>query len=1575
MFIIKNTIQKCLILGSVIFLVNCGGASGSGDLPQKDQSAPTIKSYSPLDGQLDVADTVTISITFNEAITKFGVSNIVIQKYIDEVNTITLVDPILATNGVLYNSNTNTLTFIPRGGALQLKTRYRVLLRNIEDAAGNPMSEKSWDFGTIKNPIGAFQPIDGTLGVSLSSTIQIAFTEPMDLASLMKLNPKNGEQNPINFTLTAAGAVVPNTTILFSYDSLSNTASYSIKPNGLIKSTSYSAILSKLATDKNGIPLSKDLSTSFTTGASAGTGKQPPKPGNVSVIVKNGNALISWQKVTGTNISYNLYASTDSGASFNSVKRGVVASAKLSTISYSQPLTVGTAYLFAVTALDGVGGVESISSLASSEVTLIQPPNKPTGILLTTSTTLSGVSTATITWDYVSGLKYNLSVSKNNAAYNIVQKSITGPLVGSTPNQKIKFVQNNITAGVSYQYQLVAENSQGSLSLAVLSLKKTPVLATPSPTIISVVVQNGNALLTWQKVSGSNVSYDVGVSTNNGALYTSAKTGISDNTNATTITYTFALLVNNSYLFSVTAIKAGVKSTPSFSSNTVSLSPTPTKPSGVLLTTSTTVAGVSSATIVWDYISGMKYNLSVSVNGGAYTLVQNAITSPVLNQQIKFVDSPITTGASIKYRIISENAQGSLSPPAFSLVKTPSLTVPAPISVNAVIGDANVSLSWGNPDPTATIGLKYNIYLSKDNKVTFQQVASNLLGLNYFLRVANNISYHIAVTSVNSGGLESSKAYANNNTSFIPLASVTKLSSDSATCIIRDNGKGQNAGSIWCWGFNSSGQLGIGTKTTKEVPVQVGTVPTGSALPAQIWNDWISVSTGFQSACGIRKVNGTGPGLLYCWGDNYRGNLGIGNTVASLIPVLVNKPVSLGTTTVNWTKVSVGKQGHTCAIHSDATTVGELFCWGLNWYGQLGNTIGGNTAPSVSQPEPVAGANSTLTPYKDWLEISLGNYSTCGIRQESLQNTSLWCWGYNGQGESGNNDLTQTFLSLPTQEASLGTDWTSVTVGASHTCAIKAKTNTLWCWGANFYGSLGNGFSNANSNTSSSLVPAQEVTLAKDWIKVFTNNYNTCGLKSSGQISCWGKNDLGQTGNPLDRNGNNKSQISIFDKGWTELALGYNHTCGLTLSNNTLCWGSAASSLLGNIKSESASPRQTRKTNGAHLDNVTDISASKNRSAGGGNNVIAYQSSTNTLFAWGNNSSYQNTAAAPDLPNYQSAISITTTKAWKKISVSGGHSCAILVADDTLWCWGDDNPNNFVTKPITTPTQIGTGKWRDISVTGRQSCGIKLVVNNLGVPLADDQSLWCWGSNNSNGQLGIGNNTTVYSVPTAKVVSPLTTPVKWLSVAAGNFNTCAITTNNDLYCWGRAVYNIFGTGGTIETHKPTTAVTVAANPAINWVDVKISLAGACALTDTSSLYCWGNNNSGQAGSLGIKTKPALVSGGSGTWSDFDLGANHTCAIDLANSSLWCWGDNKLGQLGTGRFGPTANVSKGTPEQIIIRNTTAKWNKVSTGDYYTCAIRTDVPTTTNGVWCWGSNATGELGDRNSWKLTPVSVVVP
>jgi alpha-tubulin suppressor-like RCC1 family protein len=220
------------------------------------------------------------------------------------------------------------------------------------------------------------------------------------------------------------------------------------------------------------------------------------------------------------------------------------------------------------------------------------------------------------------------------------------------------------------------------------------------------------------------------------------------------------------------------------------------------------------------------------------------------------------------------------------------------------------------------------------------------------------------------------------------------------------------AGSVQCWGYNGSGQLGNNTTVSSSVPVTVTGLATGVT----------AVTAGANHACARVAAN-----AAKCWGANNFGQLGNNSLTNSTVPVAVSGLAS-GVTAIASGSV------HTCAVDM----VGALQCWGYNGSGQLGN----NTTVSSSVPVTVTGLATGVT------AVTAGQLHTCALTMAG----AMKCWGYNYYGQLGNNSTTDS--PVPVATTNLSTGVAGMAAGGSHTCALTA-TGSVRCWGQNAEGQLG----------------------------------------------------------------------------------------------------------------------------------------------------------------------------------------------------------------------------------------------------------------------------------------------------------------------------------------------------------------------------------------------------------------------------------------------------------------------------------------------------------------------------------------
>ena len=304
------------------------------------------------------------------------------------------------------------------------------------------------------------------------------------------------------------------------------------------------------------------------------------------------------------------------------------------------------------------------------------------------------------------------------------------------------------------------------------------------------------------------------------------------------------------------------------------------------------------------------------------------------------------------------------------------------------------------------------------------------------------------------------------------------------TCGIADNGE------LFCWGHNGSGQLGDGTNGVddEDIPTRIG-----------INSDWTHISLGGDHTCGINS------GKLFCWGHNGSGQLGDGTNGADSDDVSTNKniPTRIGINS-DWTHISLG-DAHSCGINS-----GKLFCWGHNGSGQLGDGTNGVdiTDTSADKNIPTAVANDS-----DWTHISLGGDHTCGIRNNG--ELFCWGANETGQLGDGTNGADRDDISadknIPTRIGN-NSDWRDISLGWGHTCGIR-NNGELFCWGYNSSGQLGDGTSRVDDEDISTdkNIPTR-IGNNSDWQHISLGGYHTCGIRNNGELFCWGHSTNGPLG-------------------------------------------------------------------------------------------------------------------------------------------------------------------------------------------------------------------------------------------------------------------------------------------------------------------------------------------------------------------------------------------------------------------------------------------------------------------------------
>jgi alpha-tubulin suppressor-like RCC1 family protein len=239
-------------------------------------------------------------------------------------------------------------------------------------------------------------------------------------------------------------------------------------------------------------------------------------------------------------------------------------------------------------------------------------------------------------------------------------------------------------------------------------------------------------------------------------------------------------------------------------------------------------------------------------------------------------------------------------------------------------------------------------------------------------------------------------------------------------------------------------------------------------------------------------------------------------------------------------------------------------------------------------------------------------------------------------------------------------------------------------------------------------------------------------------------------------------------------------------------------------------------------------------------------------------------------------------------------------------------------------------RWRTISAGGSYTCGVTVT----GVA-------YCWG-NNAAGQLGIAGADFIEH-PKPVLVS---TTLKFRAIAASptlSGHTCAITGTGALYCWGANGHGELGTGDAVSAFGPRAAKTTQ-----SFTSVSVGDAHSCALSSQGKAYCWGDNSAGQLGAAAGDTLTVKPVDGAFVFTAVSAGPDFTCALTLA-SAVYCWGGNASGQLGLGTAGSgVAKPTRAVPTLLLAAIASGR-------GAFTCGAAASA-----GAYCWGANASGQLG---------------
>ncbi len=524
---------------------------------------------------------------------------------------------------------------------------------------------------------------------------------------------------------------------------------------------------------------------------------------------------------------------------------------------------------------------------------------------------------------------------------------------------------------------------------------------------------------------------------------------------------------------------------------------------------------------------------------------------------------------------------------------------------------------------------------------------------------------------------------------------------------------------------------------------------------------------------------------------------------------------------------------------------------------------------------------------------------------------TLWGWGQNTYGQLGDGTTVDKFSPV---QIGIDTDWKLVSAGQTHTLAIK-EDGTLWAWGDNSKGQLGDG------TTVSSAVPIR-IGVDTDWKQVIAGNLNSFALRnrSGGNLWAWGDNASSQLGDgtSIDRH----APVKIGTQTWLQVSAGAGYTMGLTVGMypDLYIWGTHG------VTVDPVPVIHTPSASYTFSNVATSLSSFY---------YYAIDKSSGVLYREG------------DVIGSSFGI-IDFSSQWlnKSIHFKNNHyggvnasGSVVLNGDNSFGKLGDGTvQNGGGTASVTTD-------WYKVEPSA----------GDFTVALKNDGSLYVWGDRT---KIGTGASAATLSADASVPVQVNTST--YLDYDAGSSNMVAIGADSRLYMAGSNQPELFYDRAGAWIYEDILSIVGIDT----WTSIKSGQNNVYGIKSDNTLWVWGNNLWGKLG-INNGTDQVLPVQTWGTWNSVSPGQDHTIGIHSTNA-LYAWGRNSNGQLGDG----TTITSYGI-QAVTVPFGVNSWLQASAGCNFSMARSFEA---TPAIYTWGGGASGELGDGTN-TLTQTSLVGP
>ncbi len=587
------------------------------------------------------------------------------------------------------------------------------------------------------------------------------------------------------------------------------------------------------------------------------------------------------------------------------------------------------------------------------------------------------------------------------------------------------------------------------------------------------------------------------------------------------------------------------------------------------------------------------------------------------------------------------------------------------------------------------------------------------------------------------------------------------------------------------------------------------------------------------------------------------------------------------------------------------------------------------------------------------------------------------------------NSVLTSSTGTPNVDASQSHAVTKIASGGGHSCALSA--GKVYCWGNNVQGQLGTGdwvphgdpvLVTQSWPTSAKVIDVQ---VGADSSCALVENDNT---PDTNEVYCWGKNNLGQTGNGNSSIGNvlTPARVQGLDgKRIVQLASGTNMTspsCVLTDETgvNAYCWGGNQYGQIGNNTSGYDDITYNAVFTASRVQDPYGVFSGKHLTAISANNyTVCGAVDSGEVYCWG-----WSVPAGQSCSMSMNMLGTATSGSclrWKtpyqaisasyfgnmpvtKLAAGGWSNCAI--AGGKAYCWAND-----AGYALGNGTSVGN-TTRPYPVLGIPTSQVVTDIDldsSTGCAIAGGQ-LYCWGENGS-GQMGLGDNIKDATRNSSGNKVPFFNDKTVTSIGAGYTHMCA-TASGSVYCWGKdSNKRLIGNSQYSEALTPIKTSNPALDSEYPVSSVSAGSTHTCAIIQ-DRVFCWGRNDLGQLGNgdLALQTTPQKIKG---TIQDMkagivSAGTDFTCASATVAASgddqVYCWGRNDDSQLGRG----TATPYETLPALVTGFPASMKVTSLSAGNGFACATVTTTSLLTTGGYCWGRNDDRQLGG-SSTTVTP------